>query len=116
MTQVGCATRAPARRALSGAAGRIHAMGDPWLNLSIILRGAYRDVMPWGSTVRRAGDWYVRLPRTAHQLEVVDGPVWSLFVTGPKVREWGFHCPRGWRHWRDFCAPGDSSKVGRGCE
>lgn len=26
------------------------------------------------------------------------GPSWSLFVTGPKQHEWGFHCPQaGWR-------------------
>lgn len=47
-------------------------------------------------------------------------PCWTLFITGPKVREWGFHCPKGWRHWRDFCgvptgeARGD--EIGKGCE
>lgn len=30
-------------------------------------------------------------------------PAWTLFITGPKVREWGLHCPQDWRHWRGFC-------------
>lgn len=47
-------------------------------------------------------------------------PAWTLFITGPKVREWGFHCPKGWKHWRDFVgvregeARGDEKNVGCG--
>ncbi len=51
-----------------------------------------------------------------HRLEVIPGErAISLFVTGPRVREWGFACPHGWVHWRDFTSPDDSSKTGRGC-
>lgn len=39
----------------------------------------------------------------------------SLFIAGPKVREWGFHCPNGWVHWREFTAGDRGELVGRGC-
>lgn len=30
--------------------------------------------------------------------------------------EWGFACPKGWRHWRLFVDERDHGKVGRGCD
>lgn len=94
------------------------AMHDhPWDNTSYLLFGSYVEHTPAGSFVRKAGDVVQRRATDLHRLEVFEGepPVVSLFITGPKVREWGFACPQGWVHWKDFCAPGDSSKVGRGC-
>ena len=88
----------------------------PWDNTSMILRGDYVEVTPEGRFFRQAGDMITRSATDAHRLEVLgpEGCV-SLFFTGPKVREWGFHCPQGWRHWQEFTAVGDSSKTGRGC-
>lgn len=43
-------------------------------------------------------------------------PCWTLFLFGPTVREWGFHCPeRGWVHWREFTAAGKPGEIGPGC-
>ena len=43
-------------------------------------------------------------------------PCWTLFLFGPTVREWGFHCPeRGWVHWKQFTAAGKPGEVGPGC-
>lgn len=46
-------------------------------------------------------------------------PCWSLFITGPKIREWGFHCPKGWTHWREFIGVKEGeakgSERGPGC-
>jgi hypothetical protein len=42
-------------------------------------------------------------------------PALTLFITGPKVREWGFHCPQGFVHWRDFVHPDDPGGIGPGC-
>jgi hypothetical protein len=36
-------------------------------------------------------------------------------MTGPKVREWGFLCPNGWRHWTDFLDADNPGQPGRGC-
>ena len=48
-----------------------------------------------------AGDVVYRTEHMAHRL-IVRKPAWTLFATGPRVREWGFWCPRGFRHWRDY--------------
>lgn len=103
----------------------------PWWNVSILLRGAYREVMPdlrrrvtphlritdlpVISKIRRAGSVVFRRATAAHRLEVVDGPVWSLFITGPRIREWYFHCKQGPVLWRDFVGA-DPGTIGRGCD
>lgn len=89
----------------------------PWDNTSYLLSGRYIEHTPEGSFMRQAGEVIQRRATDLHRLEVIEGepPALSLFMTGPKVREWGFLCPQGWVHWEDFCDRGDSSKVGRGC-
>lgn len=88
----------------------------PWWNVSILLKGSYCEHMPHGSRVLSAGSIRARGAKAAHRLEVVKGPVWTIFITGPRIREWGFHCPQGWRHWQDFTNQADRGQVGRGCE
>lgn len=92
----------------------------PWVNLSILLKGEY-----WEHTIaaggvehiahRVAGDFKFRTPSSAHRIEVRD-PCWTLFITGPVVRTWGFHCPRGWRPWQQFVDKRDTGSIGRGCD
>lgn len=55
------------------------------------------------------------LPISTHQ-EIIYAPVITLFITGPKIRNWGFWCPKGWRRWEDFCDSRDHGVIGRGCE
>jgi hypothetical protein len=91
----------------------------PWWNMSIVLRGGYMEHHQLGLPVWRGpGSVVLRRATVAHRLTLgaTGMPAWSLFITGPKVREWGFHCPNGWRHNAEFCAPDDSGRVGRGCE
>lgn len=96
----------------------------PWVNCSIILHGSYREHLRDGS-VRLRKPWRAwfpwrlvfRLPTGAHRVELIDGQgVWTLFLTGPKVRTWGFLCPKGWIPWTEFVEdrPGGNS-VGKGC-
>lgn len=114
----------------------------PWANLSILLRGAYIEhtIAAGGIEQRRilhSGQWRLRLSgRFAHRVELLqshwpsrvveDGftrlvdvakpiPCWTLFITGPRYRSWGFHCSDGWVHWREFTAPGDEGGIGKGC-
>lgn len=42
-------------------------------------------------------------------------PVFSLFFMGKWQRDWGFHCPKGWRFWRDFTSGPHGDDVGAGC-
>lgn len=94
----------------------------PWASCSIILSGLYLEHLPGGIRKwRRAGHVVFRRATQAHRIElpVVDGGItytWTLFITGPKVREWGFHCPQGWIGWRRFTNPTDSARTGRGCD
>lgn len=88
----------------------------PWRNTSLLLLGSYIEHTPEGSFTRTAGDVISREAEALHRLEVIPGErAISLFMTGPKVREWGFDCPNGWVPWQEFTDPSDSSQTGRGC-
>ena len=88
----------------------------PWMNSSFLIEGGYIEHTPEGIFERKAGDYVIRGAQQMHRLEVVPGQsAISLFVTGPKVREWGFDCPQGWVHWQDFTDENDTSQIGRGC-
>lgn len=101
----------------------------PWFNLSILLKGSYiEETISKGGIKRRiersAGELKVRSPWAAHRVELLrDGlleePCWTLFCTGPRVREWGFHCPdAGWVMWKDFVSvegTGNVNNIGKGC-
>jgi hypothetical protein len=105
----------------------------PWANTSLLIDGEYQEVVPFYAKIykgpgqqpdmltqmtRRAGDVITRRATDAHRLVIPDGgkPVISLFMTGPKIRDWGFWCPQGWRHWREFTGGAQGEIVGRGCE
>jgi hypothetical protein len=92
----------------------------PWINLSWLLQGAYVEhtIKAGGVNVhtrREAGALKLRKPGAAHRIELTDGPCWTLFITGPRVRQWGFHCPLGWVHWKEFTKQGSAGEVGPGC-
>lgn len=93
------------------------AMHDhPWSNVSYLIAGSYIEHTPEGRFVRQAGEVVERPANALHRLEVIPGErAVSLFMTGPKVREWGFACDHGWVHWQDFTSADDSSRTGRGC-
>jgi hypothetical protein len=94
----------------------------PWWNLSLLLDGAYTEhsIQAGGihrRVIRRAGALRLRRAKAAHRIELHAGPCWTLFIIGPNIRTWGFHCPSGWIDWRDFTTDdenGSSVYVG-GC-
>lgn len=89
----------------------------PWPNTSLLLIGSYREITPDGVFIREPGALVSRPAAAAHRLELIDGePCVSLFFTGQKVRDWGFHCPKGWVPWQQFTAGDNGELVGRGCE
>lgn len=95
----------------------------PWPNCSIVLRGnmVEHTIAAGGIHKRRqlvAGTIRIRaLGSMAHRIEINEGPCYTLFLTGPRYREWGFHCPdAGWIHWRRFVDERDEGAIGRGCE
>lgn len=110
----------------------------PWASCSIILKGGYLEHVPGKIHVRDPGRVVFRRADQAHRIELYENtdygmyffgtekfrrkerPAWTLFITGPKVREWGFHCKQGWKHWRDFCGVPEGEarggETGKGCE
>lgn len=116
----------------------------PWWSWSFVLKGDYIEHRPikflnsfsgkveivgyetetfkrW-SFIHRKADYY-------HRIELFDDkvnnwnpdwyykkPVWTLFITGPKIQDWGFLCSHGFRRWQDFVSPDDHGAVGPGCE
>lgn len=88
----------------------------PYANVSIVLRGGYIEVTPKGRFLRSFGSIVFRRPSARHRLEVIeDFDTWTIFITGPRVREWGFACPQGWVPWQEFVDTRDHGSVGRGC-
>jgi hypothetical protein len=92
----------------------------PWWNLSILLRGRYVEhtIAAGGVNIRTercAGGHKFRRASAAHRIELTDGPCWTLFITGPRLREWGFHCRLGWVQWQQFTKPDKPGEIGRGC-
>lgn len=92
----------------------------PWWNVSILLQGRYIEHRIHAGGVheraeRGMGAIVGRKPGTAHRIELHDGMCTTLFITGPRVRDWGFHCPKGWVPWQKFTAPGDAGAIGAGC-
>src|SRR5258708_4077467 len=70
----------------------------PWWWLSIPLRGGYWEHFVDGTfTWRRVGVPVLRAPREAHWIDIPAGTnVWTLFMTGPVQRQWGFLTKDGW--------------------
>jgi len=80
----------------------------PYFNLSFILKGSYMEHTPDGVFVRKAGDMKVRLPWTLHRLQLGfslpndEHHVWTLFITGPRIRAWGFQAGPIVKNWLGF--------------
>lgn len=99
----------------------------PWWFISIMLKGGYDEVVKGNRLTRYAPSIAFRQAVHAHRVvlhRVLDSqivrPCWTLVITGRVVRDWGFLCPQGWRHWKEFTAynegKGDYGQVGRGCD
>jgi hypothetical protein len=90
---------------------------EPWLHdhpvsfISFILRGGYREargeerqvVRNWINVVRATD-------KDTHRIDYVKPNTLTLCFMGPKTREWGFHTPTGWIHWKDYYAEQRASK------
>jgi hypothetical protein len=92
----------------------------PWWNVSLLLDNEYvENTITAGGINHRirysAGDLKFRSAKYAHRVELTNGSCWSLFITGPRVRDWGFHCPTRWVPWQEFTKPENPGEIGRGC-
>lgn len=100
----------------------------PWDNMSVILSGGYDELWddrPWDGdhgdppsppyvTRRlRAGMTCFRKAEEAHRLLLPEcfSYTMTLFSCGPKVREWGFWYPDGWRPYTEVTQTADGKSV-----
>lgn len=103
--------------------------GHPWLfNVSWLLEGKYIEWVPGNGNLLRpvprfryAGQLAFRRGAAPHRIQLWraggdEKPCWTVFITGPRVREWGFYCPRGWVPWQQFTDARDKGAIGRGCD
>lgn len=75
----------------------------PW-GLSLILWGAYEELRT------EHGRWVLQQVRwlnwigshVYHRILDVKPNTWTLFITGPRTREWGFHTEQGHVDWRTY--------------
>ena len=96
----------------------------PWVSLSCLIEGSLVEHTPKGRRLIREGQWVWRWPLTAHRIQVASyvragriarKEAWTLFITGPRLRVWGFHTPSGWVPWTkyvndDGVTPGNARK------
>ena len=79
----------------------------PWPYCTIILRGGYwewtpvigRNGLVYGEVQQWKGAGQIRFGRSTdfHRIELEPGIVpWTLFIPGPKLREWGFLRKNRW--------------------
>ena len=87
----------------------------PWPSVSICVKGRLRDITESRRREIGFGGVAIRRSTHAHRIELLTPTAWTLFLTGPTLREWGFHCPQGWVHWRDFVDHTNTGNIGKGC-
>ncbi len=76
----------------------------PWSFWTFLLTGGYTEVTRPAGGLERCQDCrrfsFRFVPaETAHRL-ILTRPVWTLVLTGPKVRDWGFIIDGVWTSWK----------------
>jgi len=85
----------------------------PWPYATVILKGGYWEWIPHFDTVgRKTGEYQVwRGPghfrvskaNSFHRIELdPDITAWTLFMPGPKQRDWGFLVKNQWIQWEQY--------------
>lgn len=68
-----------------------HLHDHPWFSMSVVLAGGFWEEKLNHVYYRRKGSLTLRSPWCKHRVNVWPGRrAWTFFVTGPKMRKWGF--------------------------
>lgn len=74
-----------------------HLHDHPYFFSSFILEGGYYEHSENGTVDRSPGDLNLHNPLFLHRLEMKDeNGANTIFITGPKIRKWGFKTEDGW--------------------
>lgn len=87
----------------------------PWPYATVILRGGYWEWVPQfnsqGEKIaeirhwRGPGHFRVSSATSYHRIELMpDVECWTLFMPGPKQRDWGFLVRNQWIQWEQYLA------------
>lgn len=98
----------------------------PWWFVSFLLAGKLHETIEKRFGVRnnlcitsyRMVRRFIPVFRKAahtHRLTLIEGPAWTVVITGPAIRSWGFWCGSRWVYWKDFVDT-TGNKIGRGCD
>ena len=74
----------------------------PWHSLSYLIDGELREETPAGTVRHQAGAFVLRRAARMHRIHLAGEQATTLFITGPKFRDWGFMTAGGWVHWREY--------------
>jgi hypothetical protein len=104
----------------------------PWVSASLLFRGQYVEVRPkerlypagrLRAKHHSAPALLFRGGEHPHRISLVPDrkgalqSAWTVFVTGPRYRQWFFYCPFGRRKWQDFTSPSEKTQGrARGCD
>lgn len=88
-----------------------HLHDHPWTWVTFMVRGAYFETTEAGVRKVRAGMVNGHRATTPHKLTLISKEVWTLFITGPEKREWGFHTEDGWVAHYDYLNEGRSVSM-----
>ena len=89
-----------------------HLHDHPWVSLAYMLEGEFEEhytrCHPIEYIRQRTitkGEWTYRNSRFLHYL--IPGPTgaWTIFITGPRLRKWGFITETGWKPWDTVVGP-----------
>lgn len=98
----------------------------PWWSVSIAISNEWMQehYLDRNGTIKTRlvgfGDVVFRSAKFAHRMAVPVKDATTIFITGPRIRTWGFLCGKntpagGWRPWHEFVAR-DKGQIGRGCD
>lgn len=91
-----------------------HLHDHPVTFLSLILRGGYNELREHGPSGpnkdpsdrrwrrRRWFNFFRASPQDRHRITHCDPRTTTLCFMGPKRREWGYHTPFGWVHYKEY--------------
>ena len=93
----------------------------PWWSVSFLLKGKLQELMqdtdkyilgPNMLLRSRGIRWMIPYVRSAihrHRIILISDEAWTIFITGPKIRAWGFWPKGSWVPWKEYL--GDKDDV-----
>lgn len=68
----------------------------PWWFITLILKGGYTDLSHNNEHLSQ-GSIRFRKAEHQHSVKVGKGGAWTVLLTGPKTRKWGFQVGKKWK-------------------